>query len=652
MKSQQRVELCLQSREYVRVNATETNLAHQRTPAAALDEAMRDVQRFLQRLIHAQRRLQGAAQGDPEIRRRGEQLTALLLAEAGLRLSLPREGNLSRPPQIAVMGPTQTGKSTLVNILLGVHVAEVSPLAGFTVHPHGFAIDGEAGTLEWADDLLPQWTRREPGELSRNELNAYTLTELPEERSGADGDKGGRPLPTCVVWDTPDFDSLAAHTYQQGVLEIAALADAYLLVLSKEKYSDLSVWKLLRLLEPLGGTLAICLNKLTPEAVDPITRSLRGRLSELGSAWGDVEIVPIEYAPEIASSKSGAAGRIAQDVRHIIRSTLHRQTGRTREDVLGLRSAGTARLIERHWEPWVAEIQAEHQAIDEWDQMIDAGLTSFVETYQRDYLNHPQRYDALRRAAVELLDLLELPRVGRWLAGARQVVTWPVRQLFAAGREWHSQWRGNEHPMRSLGAEASVLFDAAEHLLTALQRDLARMSQEDSAAAPVWRALDRRLQANREELRSILRDALAAHHEQLSREIHAAATELYESLQQHPRRLAALRAGRTSMDVGYMLLAVKTGGLTPIDVVWAPATFAFTSLLMESFAGMHMRRIGRNLREKQLARVRRDLVDGVLRAELHALAEQLDEEGLFGISAAELHEARQALNSWEQLVHA
>ncbi len=42
---------------------------------------------------------------------------------------------------IAVIGPTQSGKSTLVNLLLNQQAAGVSPLAGFTVHPQGFALN-------------------------------------------------------------------------------------------------------------------------------------------------------------------------------------------------------------------------------------------------------------------------------------------------------------------------------------------------------------------------------------------------------------------------------------------------------------------------------------------------------------------------------
>ena len=66
----------------------------------------------------------------------------------------------------------------------------------------------------------------------------------------------GAPRWAHVFWDTPDFDSLAAAGYRRGVLETAALADIYVLVLSREKYS-ISVWNILKLLAPLARPLII-----------------------------------------------------------------------------------------------------------------------------------------------------------------------------------------------------------------------------------------------------------------------------------------------------------------------------------------------------------------------------------------------------------
>ena len=188
--------------------------------------------------------------GADELTRR---LAALQLAEAALRDLAAIDATGARPPQVAVMGPTQVGKSTVVNLLLGRCMAEVSPLAGFTIHPQGFALPPQEPEPAWIAPLFPGWERLESTDLDRDNLDRYSLCNLTGDTAGM--------IPGTVVWDTPDFDSLRAHSYQRGVLEVAAIADVIVLVVSKEKYADLSVWKTLQLLEPLQRSLVVCLNK-------------------------------------------------------------------------------------------------------------------------------------------------------------------------------------------------------------------------------------------------------------------------------------------------------------------------------------------------------------------------------------------------------
>ena len=439
----------------------------------------------------------------------GDLLRSLTLAEAAIRLT--RSG--ARPPQVAVIGPTQVGKSTVVNLLLGRELAKVSPLAGFTVHPQAFSLAPDASDA-WADGIFSGWRRCQAEELRRDDLETFTIQHV---------DSSG--LPPGVFWDTPDFDSLSAEQYQRGVLETAALADLYLLVLSKEKYADLSVWALLRLLQPLGRPLVICLNKLTPDSAQAVTRSLRQRLAEFGSIWRDAPIVPIEYCPELVIESSQS--------RVLVETVAERLNDRR-----GSSKAGLCALVERHWEVWTAHVRSEHAAIEEWHQQIDAAMEVFLEHYQRDYLDHPQRFDSFRRAAIELLHLLEIPKLSGWITTARQTVTWPLRQLWAAGRNWRGSGRRDEH---DLGAEATVLFDTLETSLTTLSRELTRHCDPAASDFRVWRAISRRLEAEESRLRETFRTALETHHQQVIREIQSAATELYVELKQHPTRLAALR---------------------------------------------------------------------------------------------------------------
>lgn len=593
-----------------------------------------EVHRFVRDLIDRYRHCQGTP-GAPVLDQVTvvDQLASLTLAEAAIRLARSATAN-ERPPQLAVVGPTQVGKSTIVNLLLGCSVAEVSPLAGFTVQPQAFWFRPGEAPDTWAQPLFPGWRSCPPEELKRDELETYALRRV----DGPAADTTPSILPPCVVWDTPDFDSLSAGQYQRGVLESAALADAYLLVLSKEKYSDLSVWKMLRLLEPLGRPLVICLNKLTPDSAEVVEHSLRERLAEFGRTWGQVPIVTVAYDPEIGSEPAWPSGT----------GPLTEAAGAALGEVRRDSSAGLRALVNRHWEAWTTPVRVEHAAIAEWGRQVEAGVAGFLERYKRGYLEHPERYDAFRRAAVELLHLLEIPRLSGWIVSARRAVTWPLRQLWSAGRTWRESRRGGGDPLRDLGPEAAVLFDAVETLLAGLQREVARRCDSAAPGFAVWRALGRRLEADEERLRRTFRRAIEAHHGQVTREVQVVANELYEQLQRRPARLAALRTARATLDVGGLLLVVKTGGLTPIDVLWAPATFALSSMLMESFAGVQMAADAGGLKKRQYEAVQKTLGGQILVGELRGLAGSLSDEGLFGILAEQLATADGALRAWEQ----
>ncbi len=559
-------------------------------------------------------------------------LVALRLGEAAVRLARPD----ARPRQLAVIGPTQVGKSTVVNLLAGRTVAEVSPLAGYTVHPLGCAIGDHAEPDAWLAEAFPDWRRCRPDELRRDELESYGWQSCGPALRGT-SQVARAPY---VIWDTPDFDSLSADQYVRGVLEVAALADAYLLVLSKEKYADLSAWKMLRLLAPLGRPLIICLTKLTPDAAEAVTQSLRARLSESGAGWGDVSIVTVEYCPELA------AGTPAPETVQRLAAPLVGAVQGALEGAGAGRLAGARALVDAHWEAWTAPLRTELAALEEWRDVVDKALQGFIERYRRDYLEHPQRFDSFRRATVELLELLEIPKLSRWVTVARQAVTWPLRQLWAAGSGWrHAQ------PGHVLGTEAAVLSDSLETLVTALLRETQRRCVSASPAFAVWQGLGGRLRAEEARLRTMFEQALQAHHARVTAEVHAAATELYEELKRQPARLAAVRTARATIDVGGLLLAVKTAGLSPMDALWAPATFALSSLLVEGFAGVQMGATARRLKRRQVEAVQQELSEKVLATELRHLAERLSGPGVFGLSAERLSAAGAALHAWQEMEH-
>ncbi len=622
----------------------------QRPASGAVRPPVVVVQRFLAQLRDAYRRLRnvsplpGLDQATLDDRHQ-----SLTLGEAAVRYSgLPADPGV-RAFHVGVMGPTQTGKSTLVNLLLGRAAAEVSPLAGFTVHPHGFWVSAGAGGGLGVEALFPGWERVTPERLGRHSSAAYTLVQVdPPASASVEGGlfAGPEAVPNCVVWDTPDFDSLAARDYARGVLEVAALADLHVMVLSKEKYSDLSVWRMLELLAPLERPLVVCVNKLTADAEEVVLRSLRQRFAERGYEAEDVPIIRLAYDEALASGDAQHTPVGSPRLQELTRGPL--EAAQRGEKAVGAqRVAGVQGLVRGHWDTWCAPVRAEHAALAEWDGLVAEGAQRFLESYERDYLDHPQRYDAFRRAALELGKLLELPHVGGTISQVRAAVTWVPRRVMAAGLAWWRDRQKPAHPLHSLGAEAAVLIDTVDALLTSLHREIMRKCNVNNPGAAVWQALARRFDEDEERLRRVLEGGIQAHHERVNREVRAAAGRLYEELRKHPGRLNALRGARAFMDVGYVILAVKSGGLTPVDAVWAPATFAATSMVMDTIAGFEMQREALDLKREQRAAVEEAFVKQTLVRELQGVAGDLDEAGLFGVGVEDLAEAERARQQWE-----
>jgi len=535
-------------------------------------------------------------------------LMSLRLGESVLRHArAPRPAD--RALEIAVVGPTQTGKSTVVNLLLGKRLAQVSPLAGFTRHPHGFAIGG--AVCENDASLFPGFTRGNLNDDVAPDALHYTLQRV-------DGALDGQSV---IVWDSPDFDSISSGVYQRGLLELMGRVDAFVVVLSKEKYADLSVWTMLRLLAPLRRPTAIVLNKMTPDAMGPLRDSLQSRLAEMVWHGERPPIYTLDYDVRRMEDPASLNGDVSALRAAVFDLASIPQSSRADTALRGDETA----FVRAHWSEWTAPLRAQHAALGQWQSAVTAAAEQFVAVYRRDYLDHPRRYDSFHRATLELLTLIEIPKLGGAIMKVRQAVTWPVRQLFATTRSALSPTSAAAEPG---DVEAGVLIEAAESMLTLLARDAARKADAPGGAQSVWRAISAKMSEDENRLRGSFEAALREHHEKIKHEVHAAAGELYAGLQKSPVRLAALRTARTTLDVGMLVLALKTGGLTPLDAVYAPATFALSSMLVEEMAGLKMGHVARNLKSRQLSTVRQSLVEGTLVCELSILIDHLGDAAI------------------------
>ncbi len=526
-------------------------------------------------------------------------LLSLALSITGLDDWIIGQGRL-RPLQVAVIGPTQVGKSTLVNLLLGVEQAEASALAAYTERLYGFSQPSVQGDADWITDIL----------------HDAALTLQPVKR----------PFPIdAIVWDTPDFDSHRSHQYRELIARVAALADVLVLVVSKEKYADLSVWQTLQLLQPLQRTLIICLNKVSADE-QVIKNALVDRLSE--SDWGKMN-VPILTLPYIdKDSVFGALAR-SEQIARLKTQVLDPHNFCSEEN----RLRGIQRVIVQNWDGWLLPVRHEIGAADSWQAKVDQCLKGALIDYRAQYLAHDHHDDAFNQTILQLLELLEIPALSEPLSKVRRVLTWPARKMFGV---WQQQ-TGRRAKEQS---ENIILADIIDHALLVLRMSVTQNVTEQGQVGLWWGALSRVYHDKAEKIRHQFPVSVNDYQKEFAPEIEKAARLIYVRLQQNPVVLNALRATRLSADLAGVVIAVKTGSIGISEALLTPAMLSVTSVLTEGAVGKYVGSVREQLKQQQY-----ELVQRLLQEQFAAplLNLELELPGLFNVSERKLGQAETAL---------
>lgn len=511
---------------------------------------------------------------------------------------------------IAVIGPTQSGKSTIVNLLLNQQAAGVSPLAGFTVHPQGFSIDLSADVLAGVAEHFYGFQKVEQFSLSTEKYNSYSITPMT-----ADG------LPSCLLWDTPDFDSIDAHSYQQGVLRTLALADVLVLVVSKEKYADQSVWDTLALLKPLKQPVLVVINKLLADSQSLVVESFKER-------WQQVRGDTLPSIMPILFNKGDITGAQTELIR-LLESNIRKVTSKKQ-------NAAAFNFIKQYWQAWLAPIKSEQEAQIQWQILIEKTIEAAAADYRRDYLNHPHHYDTFQNAMAKLLTLLEVPGVAKVIAQSRKVLAWPLRKVFSIGSKKQSKaYHGT--------METVVLQQIAEHVFLQLGDNVLDQIELTQGNNKWWKSVNTQLRQDKAAILKRFEHSTLAYHEGFKQEIEDTAQGLYHKLEEHPAILNGLRATRVTTDAAMLALAVQAGGIGLHDLVLAPAMLSVTSYLTESAIGSYLQRAETELKQQQLNTVKRLLFAQVLQQSLSGLPEKMMQNTYFNISASQLAEAEAQL---------
>jgi len=546
---------------------------------------------------------------------------SLVYANSLLTYWLQRKNHANLPPQIVVIGPTQAGKSTIANLLLGAQVAEASPLAGFTRHASGYFTDPTDEEIEIACDiLLPGLKRSLRRNLSNDELDCFALQYTPDTLAIR------KPL---MVWDTPDFDSFSSRSYRSTVPMLCAVADLIVLVVSKDKYADQTVWEMLKLIGQIKRPMLVCINK-TPSANQAEIRAVvEKKFLEERITVSGITTLPILTEDDFSGWLKQPE---TEQFRKLADSYLLPNAGL--QDVTQLKQ-----FLQRHWETWTSTVNEERVARQQWEQLVSAAINETTAAYERDYLHNPSYGDTIQRAIVRLLELLDLPGIAAGLARARETISWPARKII----DYFKKPTANNNENSATHHETQALNDALAHLLLQLQR----AAGEQAASAPDgtrlwWQQLWKYTQSESTVLSESGKKSIKAHQINFEPHIEASAQELFEHLQEHPTTLNGLRAARVSTDAAAVVIALKTGGIGLNDLILTPAMLSFSTMLAEGAVGRYMKTVEEKLKVIQLESMHEHVLSPMQQL-LISMPTRMDTSGLYGLSPDELDKTNKAL---------
>jgi GTPase SAR1 family protein len=519
--------------------------------------------------------------------------------------------------QSLVLGPTQAGKSTLVNLLLGGDCttggarAGASPLAGYTRHAQGFGDLPTPDAAELLHQLLPGFKQIPRSDLDPDILTSYSLSEAQATRPG-------------LLWDTPDFDSVHARHYRFNLPAFCALADLLILVVSKEKYADQSVWEMLKLLLAANIPLGLVVNKVPKAESTELCAIIARRFAAEGLACPEIFTLPWLNPAEPTQLATSPGGQGLLD--------WYRRSGQ-----ISLTSQGLAALLERHWQPWTAELRRELASRVNWQGLIDHQGAELGAGFRRDYLDNQTYAETKGQVLAELLKLLELPGMGKAMVRIRGLLTWPIRTL----ADRLSQGTASESQHQS--GEETLLREESHRLIhQLLSRVMAETGQHQGRERDWWQQLWQALNREEPRLQRLAADAILAHQQAFQPEIKATANALLEHLKQDPIRLNGLRTARATTEAAALAIPFLTGGVGWMDFALSPLILAFSSLLTEGVAGQYLNGLLEELKARQLTSVETRLL-GPLRQALLELTSQIPADSALGISAEELEAAEAAL---------
>jgi len=373
-------------------------------------------------------------------------------------------------------------------------------------------------------------------------------------------------LRDMVIWDCPDMTTWAATGYVPRLIEIAGLADILIYVASDERYNDEVPTQFLHMLLQTGKPVIVCLLKMKEADATSIVAHFQHEV--LGRVSHDaVACVAIPFmTPEQLADPVRLAARTRITLVNQV-AVLGDPPSNARRRVV----AGAARYLLNNCEHLLAAARQDVAALEEWRSTVQAGQVEFDNRYRREYLTS-EKFQSFDEALVRLLDLLELPGVGKIVSTTLWVVRTPYRLL--------KGWLGKALTRADTPSlpELPVLEQALNGWLDMLHKEAVRRADSHG----VWEHIEKGFNTDLPNLaRDRFQQGFRSFRLSLADEVDHTARAIYEELERNPVMLTTLRSGNFALDVAAIVGAFTIGHIGVHDFVLVPLLASIKQQIIE-----------------------------------------------------------------------
>lgn len=490
----------------------------------------------------------------------------------------PRLADLDAPLLAVVGGSTGSGKSTIVNALVGTPLTRVGVIRPTTRQPILVHAPVDAGWFA-SDRILPGLARVRgalsspgtPASVAGDSPAASRIHELMLLAHEA------VPASLAII-DAPDIDSVAEDNRALAA-QLLAAADLWVFVTTANRYADAVPWKLLDGAAARSITVGVVLNRVPPGAADEVLPDLTGMLKHRNLA--DAPIFVIEEQPLDDLGMLPAAAVAAPSA--WLRAIAGDRAERTR--IAARTLGGAIEDLDRR----VAAIAEARQAQLDWIAGVEAMA---ADSYQ---------------AAVAAVD--EATRDGALLRG-EVLARWQdfvgTSDLFRRVESWFSRTRDSVTAW--IVGRPSPVIDVETQIESGLHAVI--VDEGGRAAAVTWAGLQRtaagRTVAEQNPALATQSDGFTDEAAAMIRDWQGALLQLVRDNAGNKRvKARVLSAGLNVMTVALMIVVfASTGGLTGGELLIAGGSAVLGQKLLETV-------FGEDAVRRLAAEARRDLQERV-----------------------------------------